>query len=463
LQGGFDQIAAALPMVKYAHRITNTERIQDLTALAIRKAMTGRRGAVLLELPIDVLHMRAHTDDVRPPHGLHVHPRPAPHPEEVKAAISILKQSERPVIIVGGEARFSDCRDDLIALAEAARIPVFSNARGMGVLPSGHPLNGQIIGNLALLGDQQPDAALLLGTRFGFRMAGRGTSLLPAEARLIQVHSDAAELSRLRHVELPIVADVGAALHMLRAAAGAESWPERSAWIKSATMAPEKLHALYPQTQGPTGIHPFWAAEAAVRAAGPNAAIVLDGGEAASWAAFHVRADNAGHVQGLGYLGSLGTGPGMSIGAQIVDPDKRVMQITGDGAMGFHIQEFDTMVRHRLPICTVVLNNQIWGMSIHGQQIMYGANYSAISELSGTNYASIAAAFGCHDERVTDFAEIEPAIARAYASGKPSCIEIMIDPDVVHPVTTAALGTISDETREIMIPYYENIPIRTPA
>jgi acetolactate synthase I/II/III large subunit len=463
LQGGFDQIAAALPMVKYAHRITSTERIQDLTALAIRKATTGRRGAVLLELPIDVLHMRAHTDDVRPPHGLHVHPRPSPHPEEIKTAISVLKQSERPVIIVGGEARFSDCRDDLIALAEATRIPVFSNARGMGVFPSSHPLNGQIIGNLALLGDQRPDAALLLGTRFGFRMAGRGTSLLPAEARLIQVHSDAAELSRLRHVELPIVADVGAALHMLRAAVGAESWPERSAWIKSTTMAPEKLQALYPRTQGTAGIHPFRAAEAAVRAAGPNAAIVLDGGEAASWAAFHLRADKAGHVQGLGYLGALGTGPGMSIGAQIADPGKRVMQITGDGAIGFHIQEFDTMVRHRLPICTVVLNNQIWGMSIHGQQIMYGANYSAISELSGTNYASIAAAFGCHGERVTDFAEIEPAIARAYASGKPACIEIMIDPDVVHPVTTAALGTISDEKREIMIPYYENIPIRTPA
>jgi acetolactate synthase-1/2/3 large subunit len=463
LQGGFDQIAAALPMTKYAHRITSTERIQDLTALAIRKAMTGRRGAVLLELPIDVLHMRAHASDVRAPHGLHVHPRPAPHPEEVTAAIKLLKQSEHPVIIVGGEARFSDCREDLVALAEATRIPVFSNARGMGVFPSGHPLNGQIVGNLALLGDQRPDAALLLGTRFGFRMAGRSTSLLPADAHLIQVHSDAAELSRLRHVEIPIVADVGAAINVLLTAAAGETWPERSAWIKSATTAASKLQAAYPETRGPGGVHPFRAAEAAVQAAGPNAAIILDGGEAASWAAFHLRAERPGHVQGLGYLGALGTGPGMAIGAQIVDPDKRVMQITGDGAMGFHIQEFDTMVRHRLPICTVVLNNQIWGMSIHGQQIMYGANYSAISELSGTNYASVAIAFGCHGERVTDFAEIVPAIARAYASGKPSCIEIMIDADVVHPVTVAALGTVSDEKREIMIPYYENIPIRTPA
>jgi acetolactate synthase-1/2/3 large subunit len=153
----------------------------------------------------------------------------------------------------------------------------------------------------------------------------------------------------------------------------------------------------------------------------------------------------------------------MSIGAQIVDLNKRVMQITGDGAMGFHIQEFDTMVRHRLPICSVVLNNQIWGMSIHGQQIMYGANYSAISELSGTNYARIATAFGCYGEHVTAFPEIEPAMARAYASSKPSCIEIMIDPNVVHPVTTAALGKIGDEKREIMIPYYENILIRIPA
>ena len=463
LQGGFDQVAAAQPMAKYAHRITSTERIQDLTALAIRKATTGRRGAVLLELPIDVLHMSAHRDDIRAPHGLHVRPRPAPHSEEVAAAINVLKESERPVIIVGGEARFSDCRDDLVALAEATRIPVFSNVRGMGVFPSGHPLNGQIVGNLALLGDQRPDAALLLGTRFGFRLAGRSAALLPADARLIQVHSDAAELSRLRHVEVPIVADVGAAINVLRAAAAGSAWPERSAWIASATQTTARLEAAYPQTQGPGGIHPFWAAEAAVRAAGTDAAIILDGGEAASWAAFHLRADNAGHAQGLGYLGALGTGPGMAIGAQIVDPGKRVMQITGDGAIGFHIQEFDTMVRHRLPICTVVLNNQVWGMSIHGQQIMYGANYSAISELSGTNYASIATAFGCHGERVTDFKEIEPAIARAYASGKPSCIEIMIDADIVHPVTVAALGTISDEKREIMIPYYENIPIRTPA
>jgi acetolactate synthase-1/2/3 large subunit len=142
LQGGFDQIAAALPIVKYARRITNTECIQDLTALATRKAMTGRRGAVLLELPIDVLHMRAHSDDVRLPDGLHVSPRPAPHADEAAAAISILKQSERPAIIVDGEARFSDCRDDLIALAEAARIPVFlcrpSAGRALR-LPHGRP------------------------------------------------------------------------------------------------------------------------------------------------------------------------------------------------------------------------------------------------------------------------------------------------------------------------------------
>lgn len=463
LQGGFDQIAAAVPMTKYAQRITSTERIQDIAALAIRKAMTGRRGAVLLELPIDVLHMRAHKADIRAPHGLRVQPRPAPHPEEVAAAIAVLKQSVRPVIVVGGEARFADCRDDLIALAEATQIPVFSNARGMGVFPSGHPLNGQIVGNLALLGDQRPDAALLLGTRFGFRMGGRSTSLLPADARLIQIHSDAAELSRLRHVEVPIVADAGAAIELLRHAAAAETWPERTDWIKAATTAAGKLQVAYPETHGPGGIHPYRAAEAAVQAAGPDAAIILDGGEAASWAAFHLRADKPGHVQGLGYLGALGTGPGMAIGAQIANPDARVMQITGDGAIGFHIQEFDTMVRHRLPVCTVVLNNQVWGMSIHGQQIMYGANYSAISELSGTEYASIAAAFGCHAERVTDFAEIAPAIARAYASDKPSCIEIMIAADVVHPVTVAALGTVSDETREIMIPYYENIPIRTPA
>jgi acetolactate synthase-1/2/3 large subunit len=137
-----------------------------------------------------------------------------------------------------------------------------------------------------------------------------------------------------------------------------------------------------------------------------------------------------------------------------------VVHITGDGALGFHIQEFDTMARRGLPVLTVVLNNKVWGMSIHGQQMMFGPNYQVITALGDTDYASIARAFGCHGERVESLEAIGPAVERALASGKPACLELMVDPAIVQPGTTAMLGAVQDETREIMIPYYENIPIR---
>jgi acetolactate synthase-1/2/3 large subunit len=185
---------------------------------------------------------------------------------------------------------------------------------------------------------------------------------------------------------------------------------------------------------------------------------LLDGGESSSWGGAAIRVDGPGRVQSHGYLGCLGIGPGMSIGCQIAHPDRRVVQITGDGTMGFHIQELDTMVRHHLPIVTVILNNEVWGMSIHGQQIMYGKNYNVITKLGETRYADIAAAFGCHGERVTRLADVGPAMKRALDSGRPAVVEIMTDADAVHPITLSMLGKTADNSNDVMIPYYENIP-----
>jgi len=215
---------------------------------------------------------------------------------------------------------------------------------------------------------------------------------------------------------------------------------------------------LYPTPQGPGGIHPKHAVAAALAECGPTGAYAFDGGEAASWATDAVQVDGPGRVLSHGYLGCLGIGPGFAIGLQTAFPDRRVVHVTGDGAMGFHIQEFDTMVRHNLPIVTVVLNNRVWGMSIHGQQIMFGPNYNVITQLGDTHYADVAAAFGCLGQRVTELAEIAPAMRRALASRRPACIEILTDPDVIHPVTLSMLGKPIEGSGEVIIPYYENLP-----
>ena len=380
LQGGFDQIAMAAPGVKWAHRITNTERVPDLIAMAIRKATTGRRGAVLIEVPIDVMHIPVDESEVMPPAGLNTHPRPAPAPAELAAALALLKAAKRPAIVCGSEARFAQCEGDLRAFAEASGIPVFVNLRAFGMLPWDHPLYGSETSNLAALqasGKAGPDTFLLLGARASMSLGGRRNAILPGGAKLIQVLANAEEIGRMRDIDVPIVADCGSALQALIGATAGVAWPDWSAWTRQAVDMKNAHGRIHKEADTGGGVHPYHASLAVVEAAGPDASYILDGSEARIWAGHAVRVNGPGQFVSNGYLGLLGAGMGLAIGAQYARPAARVVQIASDGAVGFHLQDFDTMVRRKLPIVTVVLNNRIWGMSLHGQQMLYGKDYES--------------------------------------------------------------------------------------
>lgn len=459
LQGGFDQIAMATPGVKWAHRVTHPERIPDLLATAVRKATTGRCGAVLLELPIDVLHTPVRQDRVTQPVSVSTRPRPAPSPDEVTAALAILQQAQRPVIICGGEARFAHSQDALRAFAERAGIPVFCNGRAFGMLPADHPLYGHELGNLATLQatGAEPDAVLILGAKAGMFLGGRKTVILPADAKLIQVLSDASEIGRIRQIDVGIAGDCNAALQALLAASETLSWPDWRAWAAQATAAKDAMQRHFPQEKLDNGLHPFFVARTVVEFMGPDATYVVDGGEASVWAANAIRVNGPGQFLQTGYLGSLGTGMGMAIGAQLARPDRPLVQIAGDGSIGFHLQELDTMVRRRLPIVTVVLNNAVWGMSLHGQQMLFGEAYSSISKLSAdTSYARIAEGFGCYAETVTAPEELVPALQRAIASGRTALLDVRTDPACVHPKMNAMFKPAAPD--HIVVPYYESFP-----
>ena len=462
LQGGFDQIAIATPMAKWAVSITNVERIPALLAAAVRKATTGRRGPVVVELPIDVLHMVTSEERVSQPTGLGVRPRPAPSAAELAELGKLLENARRPAIIVGGEARFTDCADALARFADRTGIPVFASKRGLGLLPAGHPCDAHDASNLGLLkanGHPVPDVVVVAGSRLGLFLGGVGDAILPADAQLVQIYSDAGEIGRIKEIDLPIVADVGATLEALLEATADVSWPDRSEWTALATDQQHRRGVAYPQVESERGIHPFHAMAEVAAVAGTEAVYAIDGGEAGQWAVQHARTTGPGRVITTGYFGGLGVGPGYAIGAQVAAPDRRVVLVTGDGSHGFHLQEYDTMLHQGHPIVTVVFNNEIWGMSLHGQQIMYGPDYDVISTLPGRDYAAIARGFGCHAERVTRFADLRPALERAFAAGRTACVEVMIDPDVVSPGLVQMLGDVQPDPPQIVIPYYQNIPL----
>ncbi|OBK24309.1 benzaldehyde lyase [Mycobacterium asiaticum] len=462
MQGGLDQVAVAAPVTKWAHRVVTTDRIPDLVALAIRKALAGRPGPVFLEIPIDILVTPVEEDDLPDTGRATISDRPAPSGNALQAALELLQTAQRPAIIVGGGALWSQCGEELSEFADRASIPVFANNRAIGVLPAKHRCNAWAIDNLSLMamtGQPTPDVVLPLGARMGLLTGGRAASMVPASAAVIQVDLDAAEIGRLRPVDVPIAADCRETLQAFTSAD--VSWPDRDEWLAQCTAA----HALADQLFGATpavqddGLHPYHASREALLGAGEDAVIVLDGGEAPLWAAMNLPAVAPHRVLNLGYMGFLGIGQGFAVGAQIAQPNRRVLQITGDGAYGFHIQELDTMVRHGLPVVTVVLNNACWGMSIHGQDAVYGEGNDVITRLADTDYHEIARAFGGYGERVTDLADVRPAVERAFASGLPACINVVVAASVVHPMTTAMLGDL-DAPDEIVVPYYENIPKR---
>ncbi|MDJ0869022.1 MAG: thiamine pyrophosphate-binding protein [Myxococcota bacterium] len=468
LQGGIDQVAMVAPVTKWAHRVTHTERIPDLVAQALRVARSGRPGPVFLEIPIDVLFGRVDESRVHFPVKIAPDAAPAPAPEAVEQAIDWLHVAERPAILAGGGAWFAGAADVLRRFAERTRAPVFSNGKAHGLLPGSHPLAGGGFANLAVAagaGVGAADCVLVLGARLGLFTGGRGARLIPSQARVVQVDVAPEEIGRNRAVQLGIAADCREALRAFDQAAGEREWPERRDWLAGLAGVRGGHRALFAQALAheKAPIHPYRLAHEVAQALPPGTIVAADGGETASWMEMVARVEEPGGWMSHGYLGCLGTGAGFAIAAQVAHPDRRVLCIVGDGSVGLNFAEFDTMVRHGLPIVTVVNNDQLWGMSAHGQDLIYGRDRRVVTELGATRYDLAAAGFGCHAEHVEDPADLTPALERAFASGKPACVNVMTDGSVIAPITVAMVGgprppgPKGDEAEKVQLPYYEDL------
>jgi acetolactate synthase-1/2/3 large subunit len=461
LQGGIDQVAMARPVTKWAAQVTRTDQIPHMTAHALRTAQAGRPGPVLLEVPIDVLFRRINECPI--PEIAEIE-RPAPTPAAVDRTLQLLADAERPILVVGGGALFAGAAAALRTFVSRTGIPVFSNNKAHGLLPTDDPRCGGGLANLAVLragGGATPDVALFLGARFG--MFTGGDRLVPEDCRLIQVDVDAREFGRLRPVDVPILADCRETLVALDAAAGAYPWPGWTEWAATVHGVSRWHEAAYAELvqshEGP--VHPYHAMREVMASLDTDTIVCADGGESSQWADLVAQARHPGQFMGHGYLGCLGIGMPFAMGAQIAHPDRRVVCIVGDGAVGLNVQEFDTMVRHDLPVVTVVLNNKAWGMCVHGQQSMYGGNRLVVTKLGEGRYEQVAEGFGCFGAYVERPADVGAAVRKALASNRPACVNIVTDLDAVFGVTPqaeAAAKTAKAEKRdEIEMPYYDNL------
>ncbi len=460
LQGGFDAVAMARPVTKWAQRVAEPGRIVEYVRRAGEIALSGSPGPVFLEIPIDVMFWP--TDEATPDISSWKVPAPsAPTAAAVAEVLAMLRSAERPVIIAGGGATLTDSGDRLRRLAELIGVPVIASQKALGILPDDHPLyGGAAAGLAAAAGAGAPaDAVLLAGARMGMFLGGAMGAIIPQTAKVAQIESNPEEIGRVRMADLPIVADVGVTLDALIAMAEAETWPNRAAWaaqLSSSRGNARKAFADAPQNTRPGAIHPGHAVAAVMDALPQGTAVIADGGESGNWVGDLIRSPGAGQHLRCGYLGCLGISPGFAIGAARANPSRGVVCFTGDGGAGFNIQELDTMMRHKLPIVTVVLNNAEWGMSRNAQNLLYGKNREVIVALEETHYEIVARGFGVEGVRIDRYEDIAPAVQEAFASGKPRLLNVIIDAAVMHPRTRMMVGDTTGQDG-VPIPYYANI------
>jgi acetolactate synthase-1/2/3 large subunit len=412
------------PITKFAKCVHKTERIPEYIAAAFRAAMTGRQGPAFLEIPTDVLFSKVEEDSVYFPDAYRptgvVHPDPA----VLKKAAEALRKADRPVIMGGSAVYWSQAHEELREFAEMVRAPVYLNAMGRGSISQEHELFYNRSRRDALA---KADAVVVIGTPMDFRLA-YGKRFNP-EATIIQVDNDPAELGRNRDVQIPIEADTKAFLSAVMAELKGDKF-DHQPWLDELREKEDKTRAQMEEWMASdrNPIHPLRLCADIASFVDEDTIVVGDGGDIVSSASKVLPVNLPGQWYDPGPFGTLGVGTGFCMAINSVYPKKRIIMVNGDGAFGLNGFDFDTFVRFNIPVVSVIGNDRQWGQILVGQRAMYGKDRIVATELGDNcRYDLIVEAMGGHGEFVTEPDQIRPAIQRALDSGKPACVNVIMD------------------------------------
>ncbi|HXM55309.1 MAG TPA: acetolactate synthase [Candidatus Dormibacteraeota bacterium] len=422
-----DHVALVRSLTKSAATVEAPEAAYGMTVAAITTALGGRTGPTFLDVPIDVLFQSAEA----PARAAEwqIHRGELAFADDVRRIAALLRESERPAIVAGGSVWWARAEDELLRLAEAAGVPVVLNGMARGMLPPDHALFATRARGVAL---GEADLVLAIGVPLDFRL-GFGQPPAIAEGACV-VYIDVEEDGRRQH--RPAAATLHGELKtgLAALAEAVRDVPHREAWqahVAAANRASQARDAALAAHEG-SPVHPARLVAEVERYCDEDAIIVGDGGDFVSFAGRLIHRRRPGLWVDGGPYGCLGSGPGYALAAKLAHPDRQVVLLSGDGAFGFSAIEFDTLVRHRVPVVCVVGNNGIWALEKHPMQRLLGT--SLLSDLApGTRYDKVVEALGGHGELVDRPEEIGPALDRAFRSGLPACVNVLSDPDAEYP------------------------------
>ncbi len=444
LQAGFDQVAVATPITKWAYRVARGENIPRIVAQAIRIATASPPGPVMIDIAMDLLAAPTKASEA---FGAKAPLTPTADGAAIDQVLNLIESAERPLILIGSEAARGDAPQALRRLIDVIGVPVLSDYSALGVVSRLDEANGaglvQALTNIRRVG--APDMILMLGLRFGMHIRHGSGELVPHEATVVQVDPDAREIGRLQQVALGIEADVSSVVVTLADRASRRSWPDRSQWRQRVTSAvQERLDFVAARAASELGdqLHPFVASSVLADWVDTNTTVVADGALTYHWLSEVIGQARPNAFLTHGFLGTMGCGFGVAIGAAVADAEhgRRTVLVTGDGSVGYSLADFDTLVRHDIPLIVVVMNNRSWGATQHFQEMTVGRDRVVATPLNNGDYQAAASAFGALGISVTDEAGLRAALNQAAASGRPACLDVRVDLAPVPPEEWVMMG-----------------------
>ncbi|MDA0352736.1 MAG: oxalyl-CoA decarboxylase [Chloroflexi bacterium] len=422
-----NQVEIARLVSKYAHSLDRADRIPYYVEQAVRTSIYGRPGPAYLDAPDDVLTAEIPISSVKTMPTVPNPPKPGVPERDIQAALAALKSAERPLVIIGKGMAWARAENEVLELIEKTQLPFLPTPMGKGVIDDDHPLAISPARTLAL---READVVLLLGARLNWILHFGKPPRWAEDVRIIQVDIAAEEIGANVPAEVGLVGDGAAIVAQLNQAIDADGWqyPGETTWRSQLQQKVDEnvqiSEQLMADDSSPLN---YYRVLKEVRDTLPADTVIVSEGANTMDIGRTVLPNKGARTRlDAGTYGTMGVGLGFAIGAAVAKPGTRIVAVEGDAAFGFSGMEYETMVRHNLPITIVVINNNGIGGGIAELPVDRDPPPGVYSPEA--RYERIADMFGGRSYYVTEAHELEPALSAANTGEGPAIVHIRIDP-----------------------------------
>ncbi|MGC4376348.1 thiamine pyrophosphate-binding protein [Fictibacillus sp. Mic-4] len=440
-------VEMAKPVTKAAYQLTDGAKAAELIHEAWETATKGRKGPVLIDLPLDQQKVEIEVDLDELIASSEPEQLPQATDEDIEKALEFLKDSKKPVLVSGGGVILSNSTKELKELAETLQIPVVTTCMGIDTFPNDHPLfagrMGTMLdtpyGNKTIL---ESDLIINLGGRFADRSTG-DVKIFKRDAKIIHVNIDNKEIGKVVPTELGVVSDVKTFMVKLTESykkLGADVAATAEATAKIDLTEERKKHARKTDFED-LPIKPQRALKELREFLDRDAIVTHDCGISQIWSNQLFETYEPRTFLITGGAGTMGWGLGAAMASKLAFPERQCVNILGDGSLGMSLQDLATAAKHNIPIIVFCMNNSLLGLIRQQQNWFYGEraidtdliykNELCDNEERGIDFVKTAEGMGVRGELVTHYNQIKPALKRAVDSGKPYLIEVVVDPAAV--------------------------------